>query len=363
MKAEIKPRINLEGRTELEKVIPLMTPFIINVDPSSACNFGCTFCPTGDRDLIHGTGRYQGVMPIELFQKIIDDLGDFDESIKVLRLYKDGEPLVNKRLADMIAYAKQSGHVEYIDTTTNGSLMTPERMGPVLEAGLDKVNVSIYGMNRDQYKSFTGFNFDFEKFVENITWLADNKGDCEVAVKVPSELITDKQKEEFYETFGNLSDRIFIENFMECWPDFDVVGRTGATITKGIYQQPPKMVDTCPYIFYSYSINSDGLVSSCFLDWGRKLLIGDVKEDSVKDIWHSDKMNALRRTHLEGKRLDTDTCKSCGQLNFGMPDNIDPYRDELLPKFTEYEKEYTTTSTKFKGLDGTSVINWVKAKK
>ena len=33
---KIKPRINLEGRTKLETVIPLSTPFIIFVDPSSA---------------------------------------------------------------------------------------------------------------------------------------------------------------------------------------------------------------------------------------------------------------------------------------------------------------------------------------
>lgn len=366
MKAEIKPRINLEGRTPLETVIPLQTPFIVNVDPSSACNFGCTFCPTGDRELIHGTGRYQGVMPIELFHKLIDDLAEFDEPIKVLRMYKDGEPLVNKKLAEMIAYAKQSGYVEYIDTTTNGSLMTPERMGPIIEAGLDKINISVYGMNLEQYKSFTGYNFDFPQFVENVTWLANNKGNCEIAIKIPSELITEAQKKEFFETFGDLSDRIFIENFIECWPEFDVVGRTGAKITKGIYQQPPKMVDTCPYIFYSYSVNSDGLVSSCFLDWGRKLIIGDVKEQSLKDIWHSDKMNVLRRQHLEGRRLDNDVCKGCGQLNFGMPDSLDEFRDDLLPKFDAYEKKHSVASPAKNGLNGpngVNVISWAKAQK
>ena len=33
MKAEIKPRIELENRTKLETVIPLSTPFVIFVDP------------------------------------------------------------------------------------------------------------------------------------------------------------------------------------------------------------------------------------------------------------------------------------------------------------------------------------------
>ena len=73
MKAALKPRINLEGRTALETVIPLATPFIVFCDPASSCNFKCTFCPTGHRDMIAETGRFQGVMKLEVFQKIIDD--------------------------------------------------------------------------------------------------------------------------------------------------------------------------------------------------------------------------------------------------------------------------------------------------
>jgi radical SAM protein with 4Fe4S-binding SPASM domain len=336
MKAQFKPRINLEGRTPLQEVIPLSTPFVVFVDPASACNFLCPFCPTGHRDMIDETGRYQGVMKLPLFKKIIDDLNDFDKSIKVLRMYKDGEPFLNKNLDKMIAYAKASGRVEYIDTTTNASLMTPERLGPVLEAGLDKINISVDGMNREQYIKFTGFDFDFEKFVENVKWLDANKGTCEVVIKIPGDLITEAQRQEFLDTFGDYCDRIFIENFAPCWPEFDVETHTGVKITEGIYQQPIKPTDTCPYIFYSVSVNADGLVSSCFLDWGRKLLIGDVSKQSLKEVWHSNEMNALRLQHLQGKRRENSVCSQCGQLSHCLPDNIDLYRGDLLPRFLEY---------------------------
>lgn len=336
MKAQLKPRINLEGRTPLQDVIPLNTPFVVFVDPASACNFLCPFCPTGHRDMINETGRFQGVMKLPLFKKIIDDLSEFEKPIKVLRMYKDGEPFLNNNLARMIAYAKQSGSVEYIDTTTNGSLMTPERLGPVLEAGLDKINISVDGMNREQYRKFTGFDFAFDKFVEHVKWLDANKGICEVAIKIPGDLIDDSQRQEFLDTFGDYCDRIFIENFAPCWPGFDVEAHTGIKITQGIYQQPIKPTDTCPYIFYSVSVNTDGLVSSCFLDWGRKLLIGDVKEEKLKNIWHSKKMNALRRQHLGGRRMENPVCSKCGQLSHCLPDNIDRFRDDLLLKFNRY---------------------------
>ncbi|MCB8823456.1 radical SAM/SPASM domain-containing protein [Microvirga rosea] len=333
MKAQLKPRINLHDRTPLETVIPLETPFIIFVDPASSCNFKCTFCPTGHRDMIAETGRFQGAMKYELFQKIVDDLGDFQKPIKVLRLYKDGEPFLNKRLADMVAYAKKSGVVDYIDTTTNGTFLTPERMAPVIEAGLDKINISVDGMTNDQYREFTGFNFNFSKFVENVKWLYANKGDLEIAIKIPGELITHEQRQQFFDTFGDYCDRIFIENFAPCWPEFDIEKHTGVKIEKGIYQQEIGTTDTCPYIFYGYSVNADGLVSSCFLDWGRKLVIGDVRQQSMKDIWNSPLMNALRLQHLQGRRSENSTCGNCGQLTHCLPDNIDAHRPMLLEKF------------------------------
>ncbi|MGD0679901.1 MAG: radical SAM protein [Polyangiaceae bacterium] len=332
MKAAIRPRINLENRTPLQEVIPLATPITLFVDPASACNFQCTFCPTGDREAIAETGRYQGTMKLPLFKKVIDDLAGFEKSVRVLRLYKDGEPFLNKNLAAMIAYAKASGRVDTIDTTTNGSLLDPERVKPVLDAGLDRINISVDGMTKEQYRDFTRFEFDFEAFVKNVAFLYEHRGQCEVAIKVPGDLLTEEQKALFLRTFGDLCDRIFIENFAPCWPEFDVESRTGVTITKGIYEQPTGDTDTCPYIFYSMSVNADGLVSSCFLDWGRKLVIGDVRQESLPAIWRSDKMNELRLLHLEGRRREHPVCGNCGQLSHCLPDNIDAHRPKLLER-------------------------------
>lgn len=334
MKAKIKPRINIEGRTPLQNVIPLKTPFVLFIDPSSLCNFQCNFCPTGHRDIINNTGRYQGLMNFDLFRKIIDELSLFPDPIKVLRLYKDGEPLLNKDLSKMIAYAKRSGRVAYIDTTTNGVLLEPKRAAALIESGIDKINISVAGMTQEQYRRFTKFNFDFDSFVCNVKWLYKNKGNCEILIKIPAELITESQKQEFYDTFGNYCDRIFIENFAPCWPEFDVEKNSGLKINKerGIYQQPIATINTCPYIFYSMSVNADGLVSACFLDWGRKLIIGDSRSQTIVQIWNSDTIMKMRMENLEGNRKLNPVCSQCGQLAYCLPDNIDDYRKELLKK-------------------------------
>ena len=196
----------------------------------------------------------------------------------------------------------------------------------MLQAGIDKINISVDGMTEETYARFTGFKFDFKKFVENVKWVYANKGNCEIVVKIPGELITEAQRQEFFDTFGDHCDRIFVENFAPCWPEFDIEQHTGVKITKGIYQQDVGDTDTCPYIFYGYSVNADGLVSSCFLDWGRKLVIGDVRQQSMKEIWNSDLMNALRLQHLEGRRRQNGVCGNCGQLSHCLPDNIDAHR-------------------------------------
>lgn len=332
MKASIKPRINLEDRTPLQEVIPLSTPFVLFVDPVNTCNFQCKFCPTGDRDLIKSTGRWQGRLDFEVYKKVIDDLGEFDQPLKVLRLYKEGEPLLHTRFADMVRYAKVSGHVQYIDTTTNGYLLTPDKVGPILDAGIDRINISVDGMSSAQYWEFTQTRVDFDRFVDNIRRLYERKGDCEICVKIPGDILSDADRQRFFDTFGDIADRVFIENFAPCWPTFDVEERTGIQITEGIYGNAIQEVKACPYIFYSMAVNTDGTVSLCFLDWARKLNIGDARSQSLKAIWNGEAMHRHRVAHLKGCRKDDATCAACGQLTHCLPDNIDPYAEMLLER-------------------------------
>lgn len=334
MRAKVKPRINLEGRTPLQDVVPLATPMVVFVDPASVCNFKCEFCPTGHHDLIAATGRFVGFMGYDLFQKIVDDLAEFPDPIRVLRLYKDGEPFMNRLLPAMVEYAKKSGRVEYVDTTTNGSLISRERLLPVLEAGIDRINVSVEGVDAETYERVAKVRrFDFGQLVERVRWLYDNRGQCEVAVKVVGDYLSEEQRQKFFDAFGDICDRIFVENLAPCWPNFDTEARTGHKITRGIYQQDVGGTDVCPYVLYSYSVNADGLVSACFIDWGRKLIVGDARTQSMRSIWDGDEMNKMRLMHLRGERRSHPVCGSCGQLSHCLPDNVDQYRDVIRARF------------------------------
>ncbi len=85
----------------------------------------------------------------------------------------------------------------------------------------------------------------------------------------------------------------------------------------------------CPYIFYSTTINSDGSVSLCVQDWARKLVVGSVAEQSVKDIWLGQRINAHRLSHLNGCRKNNATCGQCQCMSLGVFDNIDSKAEEI----------------------------------
>jgi len=349
MKAKYEPRIDLVNRTPLETVIPLDTPFVIFVDPSDACNFKCRFCPTSDRALMKYVGRPWKQMPFDLFKKIADDMTEFPGQVEVLRMYKDGEPLLNKRLADMIKYAKDIGASKRIDTTTNAALLTKRKGKEIADAGLDRINISIYGVSNDHYKDFSGVKLEFERVLANVKDFYEVRRGCEMLVKIQGDTLSSDEKEMFLQQFGDYSDKIYIEHIMSCWPEFDL---RGVDVNKGhgIYGQEIKEVSACPYPFYSFAINSDGLSSVCFLDWGRKMIVGDVRQQSVKEIWNGKELKAFRKMFLEGERKNHPQCRNCGQMTHGLPDNIDPYRQELLQKLSQ--------TGYFDGID-VSYLKWI----
>jgi len=333
MKAKIKPRIDLENRTKLETVIPLRTPFIINIDPSDRCNFQCKFCPTGDRELMKRTaGRNFGPMDFELYKKVIDDICQFEDKVKVIRLYKDGEPLINPHFADMVKYAKDSGCCDRVDTTTNAALLNHDLSLKIIDAGLNRVNISIEGMTNEQYLEFSGAKIDFKKLVDEIAFFYENRKQCEMIIKINGDTITEEQKQEFISTFENIADGIFIESIMDCWPAFEL-NKVKINEQRGIYGQQIKEVSVCPYVFYSFAVNSNGTVSLCFLDWHRNLVIGDANKDSVKDLWNSQAMKDYQIMFLKGERKTHPICSKCGQLKQGAPDDIDMFAKELLERY------------------------------
>ena len=334
MKAQIKPRIDLINSEKLKNAIPLRTPYIIHIDPCDTCNFRCKFCPTGCAETMSATpNRGHGVMDFEVYKNIIDGICQFEDKVKVIRLYKDGEPLLNPHFADMVRYAKKSGCCERVDTTTNASLLTPELSLQIIDAGLDRINISVEGMGAEQYADFSRYKINFEKFVENIAFFYEHRKQCEMNIKINGDILNTEQTQAFYDTFGDITDGIFVEHAIDYWPTFkqekvdineevDILGNASRE----------NEVLVCPYIFYEMAINSDGSYSLCKFDWKHCLHLGLEfgLYKSPKKVWDSIALWNTQQNFLQGKRKWRPFCCDCGELKQGMPQDLDAYAEVLL---------------------------------
>lgn len=336
MKAEFKSKLDIKQRVALEEVIPLETPFLLYVDPSSACNFRCQFCPTGHKDLLKSSAYKRSLLDLGLFEKLLRDLEDFPEPIKVMRMNKIGEPLLNKKLPEMIALAKICGRVRYIDLATNAALFSPKLLSQLVDAGLDRLNISLEGTSRQQYIKYAKSDINFDQLVENIRWLYPHRGSMEITIKIPGSYLNNDDRQLFFDIFGDYCDRIFVEEISPIWPDFDVEQRAGVKIQElaGQYKQALEDKDICTYIFYAMAVNSDGTVSACCPDWDQKLIVGNLRQQSLKEIWDSKAMYDLQIQHLQGKRRENPVCRECGHVKYAQIDNIDSHRRHLFDKLT-----------------------------
>ena len=110
--------------------------------------------------------------------------------------------------------------------------------------------------------------------------------------------------------------------------DFEI----GDIINAG--QQVGTLKKVCPFPFMYLHINSDGSVAGCTLDWARKVLVGDRKVNDLYEIWNGNGMKELRLQMLRGERDKIPMCDTCNAPNVCVIDNLDPFMEELIPKFT-----------------------------
>lgn len=320
MTAKKTPRIRLEGRTDLSKAIPLDTPFHLFIDPSAACNFKCRFC------FDHSSGHHE-IMKFDLFKKVIDDCTGFPHRIKALRLYGFGEPLLNRRLPDMVRYAKDQGVTDFVEFTSNGWWLTHETSRALVSAGLDAITISVPGLTNERIKVSCGKNVNFEEYRENIEYFYSIRQNCRLHVKLTNYNLSPEDEQAFYRAFNDIADEISLDNIVPIWPDMPDLGQKDPQYN--IYMREVRPVEVCPYIFYHMTVHANGDVSTCFVDWQHKNKIGDVKTENLVDIWNGNPLHAIRVSQLNGHKYGI--CRDCGQLKYGQADDVgDP--QEILQR-------------------------------
>ena len=71
-------------------------------------------------------------------------------------------------------------------------------------------------------------------------------------------------------------------------------------------------LSACSFLWDRMYVWFDGKCNPCDADYKSYLSYGDVSKNSIKEVWNGDKINNLRRLHLERKRNQVNPCDRCG---------------------------------------------------
>lgn len=324
------------NRHRLEEVLPLDTTYIIHICASDICNFKCKFCGFQAEEANNYFKKQ--VMDKSVFEKIVDNCTEFPQKLKVIRFSGCGEPLVNKNIVEMISCARNKNIAERIEIITNGSFLNPTLNRQLVDAGLDALRISIEGIDAKAYKEMANADIDWETFVGNIRDFYEHRQKCDVYIKtVDAAVETNEKEQKFFDTFGSICDKIFIEHIMPIWPDYDKI-RDDFTVNENTGFTGQKVQETflCTAPFYSPIIFADGTVSVCCADLKRVLLVGDASKESIRDIWNSPKYHKFLMEMLEKGYKDTcDICSRCENPKYNPHDNFDKYAEDVLKKYVD----------------------------
>ena len=312
------------NRMDLGKEVPLSTPLVIQLEASGFCNLGCRFCPCGDetsRNLLK-----QDVMSFELFTSFVEQCKKFDKPIKVLRIIGIGEPLLNKNIVRYVELAKTSGVFEKVEITSNGTLLTKELSDGFIDAGLDTLLISLEAIDEKTFFEITNRHVDIAQLKSNLEYfyLRSRSTNVKLYIKTVSNSI--RISEQFLEEYKDICDFIYVENIIENWPDFEAgAEQNSVRYDHDAYKKSKKV---CVQPFKLLCVCANGDVVGCCVDWKREILLGNIVEESITEIWNGEKHVELLETLLKDTKKEI--CKKCGYTAQNQPDDIDDSVGEIL---------------------------------
>ena len=340
--AEIKPNYDTK-RKRLAEVIPLAAPFTVYIEQTKYCNFKCFYCIHSTRDEADGEFRALGHrmqhMDEVFFEKIIRELKEFpQDGIKRIVFSGLGEPLMNPRLPDYVRMTVEAGIAGRVEVITNGLLLTPEKSHALVEAGITNINISVQGLDAAGYEKTCGLRIDFERYLENLKYLYEHKGNVQIYIKaIDATLGTKENEEKFFEIFSPFADRIYIEHLVVMQQQMDGL-REIVDGTKNFYGEELDVNrKVCAQSFYFMQIGCEGDIFPCPVPGlGKNLSMGNAKEHTLTDIWNGSRRRGFLRKMLKKEKDQIPDCATCTCFNAinNPAEDLDADAERLLPLFS-----------------------------
>lgn len=334
MSAEIKPIADL-NRSKLSDVVPLATPFALYLFHTNVCNFKCNYCAhsLGYKGMKRQYDFVPEVMNMDIFYKTLEQLKDFPNKFKFVSFTGQGEPLTNKKLPELVGRMRRANVADTLEVITNGSLLNHEMSMGLLEAGIDRVKISLQGVTSKAFKEIAGVHVAFEQYVENIKFFYENKGKTQLFIKVMKESLAPGDDKKFYDIFGPITDRMYIETCRPVYPgvDYEEMNESESMQTDRFGRPHEKRI-VCPLPFFHIVVWPNGDVVPCDTIL-KPVVLGNVKNEKMIDMWNGEIHREFCAMQLRGERMTANKkCSECiAPDDVAHPeDALDEYAEKIL---------------------------------
>lgn len=282
----------------------------IHLATVNSCNAKCHFCTYAKPDNTYP----RGVMDMGLFRKIMDEARDIPD-IDSIAFSALGEPLLDRFLVERVAYARKvRPDWTPFEVYTNGTALTPEKFDALRDAGMDSLTISLNATGPEQHERIMGLKGQYAKVVKNARYAIDNaQGKVDVLVKAV-------RNDDQFDMESQV--RFYLQWGIRLRPD--LMPGHGQVVLEGNWggenrtiEERKKYLDPnacCYRALTQLSILWDGVVSLCCYDPLAKYPFGDLKKQTIKEIYNSPEYVKFREMHVDNRAAEHPLCKVCTRI-------------------------------------------------
>jgi len=249
---------------------------------------------------------------LDRYKSIIDEGASC--GLGAVALHGYNEPLLQKDLVEYIKYAKEK-KIPDIFTITNGLLLTEERANELVDSGLTRIIFSIDAATPETYSKVRKEG-DYEVVVRNIEYFIDliKKNNLQLPITRVS-FVRSKlnyfEQQKFEEYWKDKVDYILVQRFTNPF-----LGNDNFQSVEDEYRhEDSDPLQECYQPFQRLYITNNGDVHPCCSAYGMKMMLGNINDSTIKEIWDGPAAAHIRSTVNAEEGMQPEACIMCRQAS------------------------------------------------
>lgn len=275
-------------------------PCTIEIELTNFCNFDCIFCPNA----VHI--REKGIMSFQTFKNIIDEVENFKRIYIVFSGF--GESLLDREMIDKLDYLYEKRIASHVELVTNGFLLTEKMCQSLCKRKLvDVLNISVDAAGAETYRKIHAFD-GFSVVMQNLEYLnrikkTNNQSYPFVSVRFKTFSFNKGQFSEFVKKFNPIANEIKAYVNIFRWPESE--------IKIDSIEERKFIRIVCPNLWEGIRINWNGDVVLCCMDYEGKVVLGNINEQTLINIWNGSQIQNYRDRHKKFQFNYLKICRDC----------------------------------------------------